>query len=129
MISIDTNVIVRFLTEDDPEQFQKSVQIFSNQDIFIPNTVILETEWVLRYAYRFSRFQILDAFRKIFGLPNVYFRDSLELERVMEWYKEGLDFADAFHLAQSLHCQKILTFDRRFVNKAKNLSSCHVQKV
>ena len=43
MISIDTNVIVRFLTQDDPVQFKKSRALFKNHEIFITDTVILET--------------------------------------------------------------------------------------
>jgi len=48
MISIDTNVIVRLLTQDDPVQFKKSQELFKNHEIFITDTVVLETEWVLR---------------------------------------------------------------------------------
>ena len=45
MITIDTNVIVRFLTRDDEVQYQKAYQVFaSSEQIFIPKTVILETE-------------------------------------------------------------------------------------
>jgi predicted nucleic-acid-binding protein len=44
MIAVDTNIIVRFLTQDDELQFQKSREIFQTQDIFITDTVILETE-------------------------------------------------------------------------------------
>ncbi len=50
MISVDTNIIVRLLTKDDVEQFQQSLKLFQEEDIFICDTVILETEWVLRFA-------------------------------------------------------------------------------
>jgi predicted nucleic-acid-binding protein len=52
MVAVDTNIIVRFLTQDDELQYQKSLEIFQTQNVFIPDTVILETEWVLRFAYR-----------------------------------------------------------------------------
>ncbi len=74
MISVDTNVIVRLLTKDDIKQFQQSLKLFQEQNIFICNTVILETEWVLRFAYKFSPSEIYQAFSKLFGLPNVYLR-------------------------------------------------------
>ncbi len=51
MIAVDTNIIIRFLTHDDTKQYKKAFSIFSTQDVFISDTVILETEWVLRYAY------------------------------------------------------------------------------
>ncbi len=51
MVAVDTNIIVRFLTQDDQLQYQKSLEIFQTQNVFIPDTVIIETEWVLRFAY------------------------------------------------------------------------------
>ncbi|WP_423809252.1 PIN domain-containing protein [Planktothrix agardhii] len=51
IIAIDTNIIVRFITRDDELQYQQSLELFKNKNIFIPDTVILETEWVLRFAY------------------------------------------------------------------------------
>ena len=64
MISVDTNVIVRLLTKDDAEQFKQSLKLFQEKDIFICDTVILETEWVLRFAYKFSPSEIYQTFNK-----------------------------------------------------------------
>lgn len=71
MIAVDTNVVVRLLTQDDEQQYNKSLKLFQEQDIFIPDTVILETEWVLRFAYHFQPDEIRKAFRNLLGLPNV----------------------------------------------------------
>ena len=127
MIAVDTNIIVRLLTQDDPDQYKKSLNIFSTQEIFIADTVILEVEWVLRYAYRFKPPAITSAFRKLFGLPNIHLRDKSNVELTLEWYEAGLDFVDAFHLSQAQHCQKLLTFDQRFVKRAGEFLSCPVQ--
>ncbi len=43
MIAVDTNIVIRLLTQDDKQQHEKSLKLFQ-QDIFIPDTVILETE-------------------------------------------------------------------------------------
>lgn len=59
MVAADTNVLVRLLTRDDERQFEKSVALFRERTIFIPNTVVLETEWVLRYGYQFTPSQII----------------------------------------------------------------------
>ncbi|MFB2977172.1 type II toxin-antitoxin system VapC family toxin [Microseira sp. BLCC-F43] len=69
MIAVDTNIVVRLLTQDDEKQYNKSLKLFQEQDIFIPDTVILETEWVLRFAYKFKPAEICQAFRNLFGLP------------------------------------------------------------
>jgi predicted nucleic-acid-binding protein len=54
MIAVDTNIVVRLLTQDDERQYSKILKLFQEQDIFIPDTVLLETEWVLRFAYHFN---------------------------------------------------------------------------
>ncbi len=128
MISVDTNVIVRLLTKDDVEQFQQSLKLFQEKEIFICDTVILETEWVLRFAYKFSPSEIYQAFTRLFGLPNVYPANANAIAQVLEWHQAGLDFADAFHLAQSQHCSHLYTFDRKFLQKAKNLTECEVKQ-
>ena len=50
-IAIDTNILVRFLTHDDEQQYQEAYTLFQSPCIYLATTVFLETEWVLRYAY------------------------------------------------------------------------------
>ena len=128
MISVDTNVIVRLLTKDDVEQFQQSLKLFQEKEIFICDTVILETEWVLRFAYKFSPSEIYQAFTRLFGLTNVYLANANAISQVLGWHQQGLDFADAFHLAQNQHCSQLYTFDRKFLQKAQNLTECEVKQ-
>jgi len=56
---IDTNLLIRLLTKDDPEQYQKVYALFQQEDIFLIETVLLETELVLRYSYQFEKHQII----------------------------------------------------------------------
>ncbi|MDZ8185172.1 MAG: type II toxin-antitoxin system VapC family toxin [Nostoc sp. ChiSLP02] len=128
MIGVDTNIIVRFLTQDDELQFQKSREIFQSQDIFIADTVILETEWVLRFAYKFKLDDVCTALRNLFGLPNIYLTNPSLIFQVIQWYENGLDFADAFHLALSQQCSEFYTFDEKFAKRAKELTQCEVKK-
>jgi len=128
VIAIDTNVIVRLLTQDDKAQFQASYQLFRTAEIFIPDTVILETEWVLRYAYDFKPAEICSAFKKLFGLKNVHLNNAQLVARVINWHEAGLDFTDAFHLANSERYSSLKTFDDRFIKKSDGLSDCLVEK-
>lgn len=61
--AVDTNIVVRFLTHDDPDQFQQADAIFNSSIAFIPDTVWLETEWVLRFAYDYDAKAVIKAFR------------------------------------------------------------------
>ncbi|MDJ1179218.1 type II toxin-antitoxin system VapC family toxin [Roseofilum sp. BLCC_M91] len=128
MISIDTNIVVRILTQDDEQQYQKSLELLQNNDVFIPDTVILETEWVLRFAYKFNPIQICQALRYLLGLPNVYLADPDLIAKALEWHENGLDFADALHLSKSQNCQRLYSFDRKFLKKATGLTDCEVQE-
>ena len=128
MIAIDTNIVVRFLTEDDLIQFKQAVKLFNELELFIPDSVVLETEWVLRFAYKFSPAEIVSAFRKLLGLASVHVDNNSKITKVLEWHEQGLDFADAFHLANSAILSELVTFDSKFVQRAKGKSSCQVRK-
>jgi predicted nucleic-acid-binding protein len=128
MVAVDTNIIVRLLTQDDELQYEQSLEIFQSQDIFISDTVILETEWVLRFAYKFQPSEICQALSKLFGLPNVYLANASLIAQVLQWHENGLDFADAFHLAHGKHCSELYTFDEKFVKRASELTLCKVTK-
>jgi predicted nucleic acid-binding protein len=54
MIAVDTNIVVRYLTGDHPRQSTKARTLVDGNDVFLSRTVILECEWVLRSAYRYS---------------------------------------------------------------------------
>jgi predicted nucleic-acid-binding protein len=123
MIAIDTNIIVRFLTRDDEDQYQKAYQIFTTSErIFIPKTVILETEWVLRFSYKFSPERIVFALSNLLGLENIVSENKELIIIALQWHEQGMDFADALHLSFSLHTQSFLSFDKKMIKKATSLN-------
>jgi len=126
MTGADTNILVRFLVRDDEDQFSKALAFIKRESVFIPDTVWLETEWVLRYAYHFDRTAISNAFRDLLGLPKIYVQDKSRLLLAIEWHATGLDFADALHLAGSQGTEEFATFDQAFVRGAANLGRCRV---
>ena len=126
MIAVDTNVVVRLLVEDEPEQARQARQLFATEEVFVADTVVLETAWVLGYSYGLEQPVIVAGLRRLFGLPNVHLRDAAAVALALEWHSDGLDFADAFHLAQASHCSRLVTFDRRFVARAQAISGPEV---
>lgn len=122
MIAIDTNVLVRFFTGDNKKQMQKAIELIKNNHIFISKTIILETEWVLRYCYQYQRKQIATALRSLLYLQNVSIEDTEAFELALNKYEEdSFDFADILHIASSLKTDKFFTFDRKLANKAKSV--------
>lgn len=128
MIAIDTNVLVRLLIDDHPAQSKASHRLFAAEDIHIPDTVLLETEWVLRAAFDLTPTEICTALRLVCGLPNVTVSDGQLIAQVIDWHEGGLDFADAFHLARSKDQESMKTFDADFIRNAKKLTDRRVER-
>lgn len=129
MIAVDTNVVVRFLVSDDPDQSARARELFASEQVFIPDTVVLETAWVLGYSYELNKTTIAAGLRRLFGLANVHLRNDAEMALALEWHDHGLDFADALHLAQSAHCTRMMTFDRHFAARGEGISGVGVELV
>ncbi len=126
-VAADTNVVVRFLTGDEPEQYQKAHKLFEEKTVFLPDTVLLETAWVLRYSYDFDKEEIVKAFRELLGLPNIQVNDFQLLDNALDWIEDGLDFADALHLALSQETSILYTFDKRFSKRSSDKGDCPVK--
>lgn len=126
MLAVDTNVLVRYLLRDDAEQSARAVALISRNDIWIPKTVILETAWVLRRLNGFSPRSVLEAFQKLAGIPTILFEDEFAVTLAMEWAEQGLDFADALHLASAGNATQFATFDRELAKRAKQLTPLEI---
>ncbi|MCW2274315.1 PIN domain-containing protein [Rhodoblastus acidophilus] len=118
MLAIDTNIIVRLLTNDDPDQAARAKKFFGEAEVFVATTVLLETEWVLRGAYGFEKRDVLAALRAFAGLATVHFEDPARAEAALTLAEGGLDFADALHLAAAGGCDAFITFDKKAFAKA-----------
>lgn len=123
MIAIDTNVIVRYLVADQSEQFRRATALIEGEQVFVPSTVALEAEWVLRAIYRLNRAAILAALRKFAALPTVAFEDMGILTQALDWAEQGMDFADALHLAGAAGCVAFASFDRGLKQTAAKLGA------
>lgn len=113
MHAVDSNVLVRLLTGDDAEQTQRAAALFQKEEIFIPKTVLLETEWVLRRLYKLKPTVVVSALRKLSGLSNVHIEHPLAVTQALQCCADGMDFADALHLASSHNSSKFATFDEQ----------------
>jgi predicted nucleic-acid-binding protein len=127
MIALDTNVWVRYVTNDEPDQAKRALAALSQtEEIFVAKTTLLELEWVLRAAYELPATAIIRALRHILGLPNVQVEMPDQMEKALDFYEKGLDFADAMHLASSPEGVSLYTFDTAFIKRARSLKA-HVK--
>ena len=121
MIALDTNVVVRFLVNDEASQARRARALIKTNAVFVPMTVLLETEWVLRGGYGLPRAEVVRLLRALLGLPDLATEDPQRIARALDWHEGGIDFADALHLAGSAGAERFVTFDEKLVKSAKKL--------
>jgi len=127
MLAIDTNVVVRCLVDEDPEQCRRARSFVSAQAVFLPITVLLETEWVLRGVFGFERNNTVAALRKFVSLPTVVLEAGYAALDACDWAERGMDFADALHLASSAHCDAFVSFDKGLAKAAGKVGGVKVR--
>ena len=120
MTGLDTNVIVRVLTADDPTQTAVATAAL-RQPAWLAKSVILETAWVLGFTYDFTPDQIAAALRKLTQLQLLEIEDRAQVGLALTWFEQGFDFADALHLASAGPSLQFATFDRSFAKRANAL--------
>lgn len=119
MIALDTNVLARLLLADDTAQLARVKTLLGKkQNYTAPITVMLELVWVLE-ANDCTPPDIEHGINLLLGLANFHPANAQELKQALAWYTDGMDFADALHLALSQDAKQFVTFDKKFVKMAK----------
>lgn len=128
MKGLDTNVLVRLLVNDDKKQAAFAARIIEHNPVFISKTVLLETEWVLRYTYDLDSNVILEAFQKLLGLDHITVEDPVNVMQALHWYEDDMDFADALHLATNPRDAIFVTFDKKLLKKMEKLEIATIER-
>jgi predicted nucleic-acid-binding protein len=122
MIAVDTNVLVRVITNDNTDQARLAMRLLSRQNsVFVSKTVVLEVEWVLRSAYKIASPFILKALVEFLDRSNVEVEDETAVRSAFDWFRQGMDFADALHLASASGERDFFTFDNAMLRKGREL--------
>jgi predicted nucleic-acid-binding protein len=119
--SLDTNILVRILTGDDARQSASARSLIENRAdhdelLFVPLTVTLELEWVLRAAYGFAKEEVLATLVGLLETRELEFQDEASIERSIHLYRSGnADFAECLHIGSAITHDRapLLTFDRK----------------
>jgi predicted nucleic-acid-binding protein len=121
MIGLDTNVLVRFLTEDDPKQARRAAAVIATavargERCFVGPIVLCELAWILRGAYDVSKADLLLALDRLMDTAQIQIGDKDVVRAAIDAYRKGrADFADyvigAGH--REAGCARTATFDRR----------------
>jgi len=129
MIAVDTNVLARFYCDDpdDPEAARQQVRarrvMLKAPAIFVPATVVLEFEWVMRGFYELPPETFCDTVEHLLGMAHVTVERWEAVKDALDLHRQGLDFADALQWVASSRCTRLVTFDdRRFVRRARRVA-------
>lgn len=121
MIGLDTNILVRYLAQDDPVQSRSATEIMEHRLTeanpgFISMVTIAEAVWVLERAYRLTDAEIADAVERTLGADVLIVENEQEVFTALTALREGRgSFADALigALGAKAGCSHTLTFDRK----------------
>jgi predicted nucleic-acid-binding protein len=125
MLALDTNVLVRFLVEDDEVQSARAAKLVGRaigegEQLFVSDVVLCEVVWVLRASYGFERAEIAGVLQRMLVAAHLTFAGSDRLKRAAESFEHGKgDFADYVIREQALAagCERVATFDRALLKE------------
>jgi predicted nucleic-acid-binding protein len=122
LIALDTNVLARYLLDDEPAQARAARRLLADvkAEYWIPVTVVLELAWVLRKSDA-PRAVIMDRLRDLLSLRNVRAQNADLVFQALRWATQGMDLADALHLVLSAKAERFATFDEALVKQARKL--------
>ena len=122
MIALDTNILARYLLDDEPAQARAARRLLADAkaEYWIPVTVVLELAWVLRKSDA-PRAVIMDRLRDLLSLRNVRAQNADLVFQALRWAAQGMDLADALHLVLSGKAERFATFDEALVKQARKL--------
>lgn len=119
MIGLDSNVLVRYLTQDDADQAASAnvaVGGLTRDDPgFLGMITLVETYWVLRNSYEFDHATVVDALRALAEADEIVVENAPVVARALVHAAAGADFADALiaETARAAGCREIVTFDKK----------------
>ena len=131
MPALDTNALVRYVVEDDTAQLAAAKRLIrkcvsEGRTLFVPVTVALELEWVLRTSFEYPKNAVMGVLSSLFSAAGLSFESEHALEVALQLYRDGsADFADCLHIALAAQAGELplWTFDRRAakVNGAQSI--------
>ena len=126
MIALDTNVLVRFIVEDDDEQTERATRLIQdavtkNEPLFVSEVVLCEVVWVLARVYKLSKEELVQTLRALLQAREVDIREKDRVRPAVDAFAGGKgDFADYMirEVATAAGCDRIATFDKALLKEA-----------
>ncbi|MEI5685847.1 type II toxin-antitoxin system VapC family toxin [Sphingomonas kyungheensis] len=112
MKAVDTNIVVRYVTDDDPVQSPIATRLLSDP-CYVSDTVLLETAWLRSSPYGFGRTLLAATLADLIRLPTITLSDPAWIAWAIERFVRGADLADMIHLVNARHMDAFISFEKR----------------
>lgn len=123
MTALDTNVLVRYLAQDDGPQFRAVLRLLNRKGatFFVADLVLAETDWVLRDLYDWTAADVAENFARLTTIHNLVFEDEARLRASLHAIRAGADLADELLVrgARTRGCRQFATFDKGILRRHK----------
>jgi predicted nucleic-acid-binding protein len=129
VIGIDTNVLVRYIAQDDPAQSKKATAFVERECSesspgFVGLVALAEVVWVAETCYAASRDDVARIVRQLLGSRQLVVQEAETVWQALRLFEQGkADFADCLiqHGAAAAGCKRTVTFDKEAANAGMSL--------
>ncbi len=126
MTGLDTNILVRYLTQDDEDQFLAALSLLNKKTarFFVPDLALVELDWVLSSLYGWTRDEIAEAFAKLLTIHNLLFENEGRVLSALRAVRSGADLSDELIVekCRSHGCREFATFDKAAARRHKGFA-------
>lgn len=121
MISLDINILLRYLLDDHPALSPIARSVLEEQHCFVPLLALAEAGYVLQSLYKASSAELLAFAHALLESPRLTFENEARLPSALAGFKAGIDWFDAMLWAACPAAHPLATLDRKFARKATTL--------
>jgi predicted nucleic-acid-binding protein len=129
LIAVDTNVLIRLITADEPLQTRRVEELIQGSYLFVSMLALLETEWVLRSSHGYSRQESHSALLALVQLENIIVEAMEFVTWALDRHSQGADLADMLLLVAARDAEAFATFDKKLEKQAGAASPVPVMKL
>ena len=126
MTGLDTNILVRYLAQDDEAQLRAVLALLLKKGatFFVPDLVLVETDWVLTSLCDWTRDEIVEAFGRLLTVHNLAFEDEGRIRASLRAMRQGADLSDELIVdrCRETGCKSVATFDEAMAKRHKGFA-------
>ena len=126
MTGLDTNVLVRYLAQDNEAQLRAVLAMLlkKNATFFVPDIVLVEVDWVLASLYDWTADEVAEAFGRLLTVHNLIFEDEGRIRGALRALRQGADLSDELIVdrCRDVGCKALATFDKGIVKRHRGFA-------